>query len=80
MVVFSIVPALPTGSLPRALMLGAFFGLVTYATYDLTNQATVRNWPWMVTVVDLCWGLVLSASVSAIGYGVGRWLADDWGW
>ena len=75
MVVFSIAPALQAASLPKALLLGAFFGLVTYATYDLTNHATVKDWPWMVTVVDLCWGLVLSASVSGIGYGAGRWLA-----
>ena len=73
-VVFAIAPALQAGSLSKALLLGAFFGLVTYATYDLTNHATVKDWPWIVTVVDLCWGVVLSASVSCIGYLAGRWL------
>ena len=58
----------------KPLLLGAFFGLVTYATYDLTNHATVRGWPWIVTVVDLAWGTVLAASVSCVGYFVGRWL------
>jgi uncharacterized membrane protein len=77
MVVFAVSPALQAGSLRKALILGAFFGLVTYATYDLTNHATVKNWPWIVTVVDLCWGLVLSASVSCIGYLAGRWLAGS---
>ncbi|MHC4398897.1 MAG: DUF2177 family protein [Planctomycetota bacterium] len=74
-VVFVVAPSLQEGSLRKALLLGAFFGLVTYATYDLTNHATVKNWPWIVTVVDLCWGAVLTASVSCIGYLAGRWLA-----
>ena len=73
-VVFSTGPALSAGSLGRALMLGGFFGLVTYATYDLTNQATVAKWPWIVTAVDLAWGTVLSAIVSCVGYLAGRWL------
>jgi uncharacterized membrane protein len=47
-------------------LLGALFGFVTYATYDLTNQATVKGWPAIVTVVDLLWGSVLTATVSAI--------------
>jgi uncharacterized membrane protein len=74
LLVFAVVPALQAGSLGRALLLGGFFGLVTYATYDLTNHATVKNWPWMVTLVDMTWGLVLAASVSCIGFLVGRWL------
>lgn len=43
---------------------GAFFGLVAYATYDLTNQATLKSWPFIVTFVDMAWGAVLSAVVS----------------
>ena len=74
MVVFVVAPCLQAGSLRRVLLLGAFFGLVTYATYDLTNHATVKNWPWIVTVIDLCWGAVLAATVSSIGYLAGRWL------
>jgi uncharacterized membrane protein len=74
LLVFAIVPAVQQGSLPRALLLGGFFGLVTYATYDLTNLATVKNWPLMLTLVDMTWGLVLAASVSCLGYLVGRWL------
>jgi uncharacterized membrane protein len=74
MVVFVVAPAVQAGSLWRALLLGAFFGLVTYATYDLTNHATVKNWPWIVTLVDLCWGAALSASVCTIAYLAGRWL------
>ena len=72
--VFSVVPALQADSLWKALLLGGFYGLVTYATYDLTNQATVKNWPWIVTIIDLCWGVILSASVSCVGYLAGRWI------
>lgn len=68
LVVFVISPALEKSSLPTALLLGALFGLITYATYDLTNLATIKNWPLLVTVVDLLWGMTLSASVSAISF------------
>ncbi len=74
LLVFAVVPALQAGSLRTALLLGSFFGLVAYATYDLTNLATVTNWPWLLTLVDMAWGLVLAASVSGIGYLAGRWL------
>ena len=73
LVVFVVMPAVQTGSLRRAVLLGGFFGLVTYATYDLTNHATVKGWPWIVTVVDMTWGTVLAASVSAVAYLAGRW-------
>jgi uncharacterized membrane protein len=69
--VFAVAPGLQAQSLARTLLLGGFFGLVTYATYDLTNMATVKSWPWVVTVVDMVWGTVLAAAVSAIGYLVG---------
>lgn len=72
LVVFVIAPAVDAGSWTDALWRGAFFGLVTYATYDLTNQATLRGWPPVVTVVDLAWGAVLAASVATITYAIGR--------
>lgn len=68
LVVFVISPALEKNSLITALLLGALFGLITYATYDLTNLATIRNWPLLVTVVDLLWGMTISASVSAVSF------------
>jgi uncharacterized membrane protein len=64
LVVFVVIPALDKGSWVRALLLGAFFGLITYATYDLTNLSTLKDWPLALTVVDLTWGMVLAASVS----------------
>ncbi len=74
LVVFVIQPGLQAGSTRKVLLLGALFGLITYATYDLTNHATVKDWPWIVTVVDLCWGVVLATSVSFVGYLAGLWL------
>lgn len=68
LVVFVVVPALEKGSWVRALLFGALFGLITYATYDLTNLATLKDWPLVVTVVDLIWGTVLAASVSVGTY------------
>lgn len=64
LVVFVIAPAVEKGSWVRALPFGALFGLITYATYDLTNLATVKDWPIALTAVDLTWGAVLAASVS----------------
>jgi len=74
LLVFVVVPGLQAGSAKKVLILGALFGLITYATYDLTNQATVKDWPAIVTVVDLCWGGVLATAVSYLGFLAGKWL------
>lgn len=68
LVFFVITPALDKRMWTHALLAGAFFGLVSYATYDLTNLATVKDWPVIITIVDLIWGTVLSAAVSVITY------------
>jgi uncharacterized membrane protein len=68
LIVFVITPAMVKQSWVHALLYGALFGLVSYATYDLTNLATVKDWPLLVTLVDLVWGSVLAASVSVITY------------
>jgi uncharacterized membrane protein len=70
LVVFVVAPAVDDGSWLRALLYGALFGLIAYATYDLTNLATLRGWPLPVTVVDLVWGTVLAAAVSVATYGI----------
>ena len=72
--VFVVVPGLENNSLKTTLLRAALFGVITYATYDLTNLATVKDWPLLVTVVDMIWGTVLSAAVSFIGFMVGKWL------
>jgi uncharacterized membrane protein len=68
LVVFSVLPALEKDSWTQALFLGALLGLVSYATYDLTNLATIKDWPLVVTIVDMVWGTVLGASVSLVSY------------
>ena len=70
LVVFVVNPAIDNGSLGMAVGLGALFGLITYATYDLTNLATLRDWPPLMTAVDLIWGTVLAAGVSSATYAV----------
>lgn len=65
LVIFAINPALKVGSLSTALLYGGLFGLFTYATYDLTNQATLRNWSTLITVVDMSWGSFLGAITAA---------------
>jgi uncharacterized membrane protein len=66
MVVFTVRPQQPDVHLRDAAVRGGFFGFVAYATYDLTNQATMVNWPWMVTAIDLLWGTFLTGSVTVV--------------
>jgi uncharacterized membrane protein len=68
LVLFVITPALEKHSWINALLFGILFGLITYATYDLTNLATIKDWPLLVTIVDLTWGMVLAALVSVISF------------
>ncbi len=72
LVLFVIAPAYEKNSWTHALLFGALFGLITYATYDLSNLATLKDWPLLLTVVDLVWGTTLAASVSTITYFVAR--------
>lgn len=65
---FVLNPALESGDMKQLIMSAALFGFVTYATYDLTNMATLKDWPWIVTVVDMVWGTVLSTAVSLITF------------
>ena len=66
MVVFTVRPADTEPSVWPAARRGALFGLVAYATYDLTNQATMKDWPWIVTAIDLAWGTFLTATATAL--------------
>lgn len=69
---FVIAPALEKSAWRQALAYGALFGLITYATYDLSNLATLKDWPLLVTIVDLAWGATLAASVSTATYLIAR--------
>lgn len=71
-VALAVVPGLKEGAVVAALWRGALFGLLAYATYDLTNLATIQGWPWELAVVDMIWGTVLTGTVSVVGYYAGR--------
>jgi uncharacterized membrane protein len=74
LLVFVIKPALISGEPLKALFFGALLGLISYATYDLSNLATLKDWPLGVTIVDLIWGSVLGGAVSFVSTLLGRWL------
>jgi uncharacterized membrane protein len=67
LVIFAVQPAIASGGVPKALMLGATFGFFCYATYDLTNLATLKNWSLPLSLVDMAWGAVLSGIAAAAG-------------
>ncbi|MCB0650671.1 MAG: DUF2177 family protein [Saprospiraceae bacterium] len=66
--IFAIYPAVQKESLGQAILLGALFGFFTYATYDLTNLATLKDWPIKIVFIDITWGAVLTAVVSVAGF------------
>jgi uncharacterized membrane protein len=75
-IIFAVMPGLQAGDWKTSLMWGALFGFFTYATYDLTNLATLRDWPLTVVVVDVVWGTFLCASVATAGYFIGTKLLN----
>ena len=66
--IFVLMPGVDANSLSKVMMLGAFFGLVTYATYDLTNLATLKDFTLKITLIDLTWGTFLGFSTSTLSY------------
>jgi uncharacterized membrane protein len=73
-VLFAVKPGLDAGSLAKAALWGGLFGFFTYATYDLTNLATLREWPIKVVMVDIAWGTLLCTLVASGSFLIGRWL------
>lgn len=71
-VFFAVAPSINSPSWKTAALRGAVLGLVGYATYDLTNQATLRGWPLTITIADLLWGTVLTAAAATAGYFAAR--------
>lgn len=72
---FAINPALETGDWQRAAFLGAAFGFFAYATYDLTNLATLRDWPVGLAIADMAWGSALTSAASVVGFWVASKMA-----
>lgn len=71
LVFFAIMPAFKQNSWNIALLNGSLFGLVCYATYDLTNLATLKGWPLKIVIYDLIWGSIISAFVSLLTFWIG---------
>jgi uncharacterized membrane protein len=71
-VVFAVAPALKAGHWATASLYGACLGFVAYATYDLTNQATLRNWPVALTIVDCAWGTLLTSASATAAFFITR--------
>lgn len=67
-VVFAIRPALASNDVMEAIIYAALFGFLAYGTYDFTNLSTIRDWPWVVTLVDVTWGTVLTIVAAVIGF------------
>ncbi len=73
-VIFAVAPAMAAESWVKAAALGALFGFFAYATYDMTNFVTLKNWPLSVVLVDITWGTILTGTSAAIGYAVTSWI------
>ncbi len=72
---FAIIPGIDTGNWKLVLLNGAFLGFLCYATYDLTNMATIKQWPLIVVLVDIAWGTFLTGSVAVLSYfAVVKWI------
>ena len=72
--IFAVRPALNENSWVQAVIFGALFGFFTYATYDLTNLATIKHWPLVVVVVDIFWGMFLCMLTALVSYNLSKWL------
>ena len=72
--IFSILPSVEKNSLKSAILLGVLFGFFTYATYDLTNLATLKNWPIKIVFIDIAWGAILTGIVSTAGFYIVKFL------
>jgi uncharacterized membrane protein len=66
--IFALLPGLEKRSLGHTMLMAALFGFIAYATYDLTNLATLRDWPVTLSIVDMIWGSFLSTSTATITY------------
>jgi len=66
--IFALLPGMEKRSLVYTITMAALFGFIAYATYDLTNLATIRDWPLMLSIVDMIWGSFLSASTATLTY------------
>ena len=71
---FAVLPALEVNDFQKVVINGLMLGFITYATYELTNHALLKNWTWATVVVDLLWGIFIVTLVSVYSFKVGLWL------
>ncbi len=75
---FAVYPHLKTGNWQTFLLNGALLGALCYATYDLTNMATLKNWPWSMVWIDIVWGIALTGSTAVLaGIIAQKWLGIE---
>lgn len=74
LIFFALNPAIEKNSIVYAILVGGFFGFITYATYDMTNLATLKDWPVFITVVDIIWGTVLCSLTTTVSFLVLKFL------
>ena len=72
--IFAVFPGVAKDSLRHAAVWGALFGFFTYATYDLTNLALLKDWPLNIVIVDILWGVALCSVVASLSFGIAKWL------
>jgi len=72
--IFAVLPGVAKDSVRHAALWGALFGFFTYATYDLTNLALLKDWPLNIVVVDILWGMVLCTVVATLSFYISKWL------
>jgi len=71
---FAVLLGVDADSLGKTVLMAGVFGLICYATYDLSNMATIKDWPLIVTVVDMIWGVTISTVVAVVAFYIGRLL------
>ncbi len=74
LIFFALNPAIEKNSIVYAILVGGFFGFITYATYDMTNLATLKDWPVFITVVDIIWGTILCSLTTTVSFLVLKFL------
>jgi len=70
--IFCVIPSVEKNSITHALIYGALFGFFTYMTYEMTNYAVIKNWPFTIVPVDILWGVVLTTIISAVGFYIAK--------
>lgn len=74
LVYFAVNPAVESGNWIEAVKLGAIYGFITYVTYDLTNLALLKDWPVMISIIDIAWGTFLNTTTATLSFFIIRWL------